>query len=347
METIQKIEGAQGRWLILVPIHNLELTKHINRELSVDRVLFVSGGRISRIRKRLGLPKPVSELKKRPFVGELLTDQTTYAVVQQRGRIRDFKTNCLQLVRDELMVLMSSRLGWSRRRDRCRVGLRGEVIPGRTDNLVIQQDGDYLYSGFQFRNNIPLQLDDAWKMHCRRTHFDRLLRILKGQIEVKRTWRKQLRHAMLLIGRSWNSGNIADAFLWNMIAMEHLLTHARESFGLVVPKRLEAILGWYSDWAANEWEARLDKLYKLRCKLVHGGDDSGILPEHVLFADDVLSNLLTNIAHDTTFFASKELLVQFAEKVQAERVLNIKPRTRPKKRIFISRSYTAKDLTEF
>lgn len=347
METIQKIECAHGRWLILVPIHNLELTEHINRELLVDRVLFVSGGKIPRIRKRLGLPKPVSDLKKRAFVGQMLTDQGTYAVLQQRGRIRDFKASCLQLIRDELMVLMSSRLGWSRRRDRCRVGLRGEVIPGRTDNLIIQQDGNRFLGGFQFVNNISLQLDDTWKLLCRRRHFDKLLRIINGKVTVKGTWRKQLRHAMLLIGRSWNSGSIADAFLWNMIAMEHLLTHPRESFGLVVPKRLEAILGWCSDWAAKEWEARLDKLYKLRCKLVHGGDDSGILPEHVLFADDVLSNLLTNIALDTTFFASKDLLVQFAEKVHAERVLNIKPRTRPKKRIFISRSYTAKDLTEF
>jgi len=68
--------------------------------------------------------------------------------------------------------------------------------------------------------------------------------------------------------------------------------------------------------------------------------------EDLLFVDDIMVNLLWNILSHPKLFRSKEDVIEFGRKVEAERILGIKPRVRPKSLQYISRKYTEQDKVE-
>ena len=80
--------------------------------------------------------------------------------------------------------------------------------------------------------------------------------------------------------------------------------------------------------------------------LVHTGDTTRITRRHLLFTDDLLFNLLYNLVANVRRFSSKEKVIEFAKMVEAERLLGITPKVRPRNLRFFSRSYTKQDLAE-
>ena len=53
-----------------------------------------------------------------------------------------------------------------------------------------------------------------------------------------------------------------------------------------------------------------------------------------------------NIIQHINIFRSKEAVIEFARKVEAEHILGVKPKVRPKTFTYISRYYTESDLEE-
>jgi hypothetical protein len=165
---------------------------------------------------------------------------------------------------------------------------------------------------------------------------------------VKRSWKNDLKRAATLIGQSHCSIDITQSFLWNMIALEILLTqHDRHRrYTDILPERIEAFLGWIGFWDTDNYTERIAEVYGKRCDFVHAGKREHITVEDLLFTDDLLYNLLFNLIHHINHFPSREAVIDFADKVKAEHTLGIKSRVRPKTLTFVSHHYSPKDYQE-
>jgi len=101
--------------------------------------------------------------------------------------------------------------------------------------------------------------------------FPRLLKILNGQVQVSRKWRYALRRASLLAGQSHFARNIWEAFLYDMIALEVLLTKKGDCFPDAIIERVVAFFGWLTDENPKLWKTLVKRLYDLRCQFIHEG----------------------------------------------------------------------------
>jgi hypothetical protein len=171
-----------------------------------------------------------------------------------------------------------------------------------------------------------------------------LLRMITATRSLSKSWRTELRKATILIGLSQAAYTLPDAFLWNMIALELLLTKQGDQVKNELPSRAEALLGWSVDWAKAEFDRRIRDVYQKRCLMVHQGDRESPASEDLFFTDDLLLSLLVNIAGHPKLFASKNDVIEFSRRVEAERLLGIKPRVRPKTLRFLKRRYTPRDF---
>jgi len=149
-----------------------------------------------------------------------------------------------------------------------------------------------------------------------------------------------------MVGQSQCSNDLAQAFLWNMIVLEMLLTERGDKYPEILPKRIEAFLGWVGYWSVDNYEQRIKDVYKKRCRFVHDGNRDQIEVSDLLFTDDLLLNLLANLVTHPKVFSSKDDVIKFADKVEAEHTLGINTKVRPKTLRFFSHSYTDEDLQE-
>jgi hypothetical protein len=268
---------TEGHWTFMTPIAGLELTDAVNKEFRVDRVLLVAADKLPRIRKRLGLHQPVSAIKSPQPYARFFEETKTFAVVRQKGKTPDIRAKCFRLVRDELSVLALSQLGYRKRSVTGYVGLKGEIVPGGTSHLFLNKDNplrNLVYSMSRFSG--ILQIDERWKRFQNEVFFMQLLKILQKRVRVSVKWREDLRRASILVGQSINSNDVTMSFLWNMIALELLLTQQGEKYIDTLPKRVEAFLGWIGFWSMNDFESKIREAYKKRSAFVHDGNNDQI-----------------------------------------------------------------------
>jgi hypothetical protein len=345
MNASVKVAEMQGNWLFMTPVANLVLDKAVNREMRIDRVLFLHPDRLCRIRKRLGIGSRILELN--DFWKSRLQAGDSIAVVRHSGRPRDLKARCLRLVRDELAILASSQLGYAKRRFAGHVGLAGEFQVGRVSYVFLNRENRAATGGGTLTTPPHvMKLNDKWKAWQRKFFFCNLLRIIQKRVDVAKTWRETLRRAAILVGKSLNTNDLPAAFLWNMIALESLLTVQGDKYVDAIPERLEAFLGWVGFWDTRRFDERIREAYQVRCKLVHDGDMDKVTKELLLFTDDLVLNVFVNLTKHVSIFSSKASVVAFADRVQAEHLLGIKSKARPKSLVMVSPEYTATDYAD-
>jgi hypothetical protein len=192
----------------------------------------------------------------------------------------------------------------------------------------------------------PMVLDARWRNFMRDAFYFRLLRMIYRDRSISPSWRTTLRNAAVLIGQSIGSSDVPMSFLQNMIALEMLLTRQGDKYSDVLPKRIEAFLGWVGFWRDHDYENRIRELYRKRCDLVHRGERDTIAANDLLFSDNLLFNLLVNITAFPRLFPSKDSIIEFSELVEAEHRLGVRPRVRPKQLSFYSLRYTDGDIGE-
>jgi hypothetical protein len=92
---------------------------------------------------------------------------------------------------------------------------------------------------------LGLVLDRRWKQFQDQVLFTNLCKILQRQTKVNEGWRYDLRRAALLVGESVGANDLLKSFIWNMAALETLLTKRdQERAEDAVQWRAEALLGW-------------------------------------------------------------------------------------------------------
>lgn len=345
-----KIKDRGGDWLFVTPIGNLALATEIGREFRIERVLFVHRDKLPRIRKRLGFPVKISEVKSSPPVpiySDFFTSADTFAIVRQKGKLGEIESNCYRMVEDSISILALSQLGYARRRFASRIALYGEHEPGRTQRVFLNtNDASRTFAGRMTNSPGPFPITGHWRNFHREAFFLDLVKIIHGELRVSTPWRHDLRRAAILAGRSMNSNDVPSSFLWNMVALELLLTRQGDKYPTVLQARSEAFLGWVGFWSSDGFEQKIGDVYRKRNDLVHRGIRDHISKRDLLFTDDLLFNLFVNIVRFRRLFQSKEDIIEFAAKVEAEHLLGIESKVRPKKLVYFSRKYSKEDLDE-
>ena len=189
-----------------------------------------------------------------------------------------------------------------------------------------------------------LNLNGRWLAFQKKFFFYNLIKIISGETEVAPNWRKAITNAAILGGQSQISQNIPLCFLWNIIALETLLTHRNDKYSKKLPERVEAFLGWASAWEINNLKEKIQEIYKKRSQFVHLGRKDLINIEDILFSDELLLNVFTNIVGHTDIFGSKRKLIEFSKKIQAEKTLEINGNVRPKSFRLIGSNYKDEDF---
>lgn len=346
MEQLNRIHEQDKSWVIIVPVSRVILTNAVNHEFRIGQVVFIDRRKLPRVRRRLSIPRRISEIRNDySFTGRIFDSSDTLAVLRHWGKLQELRNKCIRIVRDELAILASSQLGYSKRRSGRHPAIAGERTGGSIDRLFLDAEGSEvaLSSHKRVGTLMPLVLNGVWQSFQKSHFFYRLLRVLDGDIEVSRSWRNDLRRAAILVGQSQCSDDVAQGFLWNMIALELLLTQRDSKCIDALPKQAEAFLGWVGFWELSNYEERIREAYRKRCDFVHRGRRDHITIGDLLFTDDLLFNILTNLLVHIKRFSSKKEVIQFAKEVEAERVLGVKPRVRPQSLVFVSRTYTKDD----
>jgi hypothetical protein len=347
---VLKIALVRGTWVYVIPVSGLRLTSVVKEEVTIERVTFISVRKLARVRKRLGLPEPISRLRLRYSMVDFLSDQNqVVAVLRHTGKPHEIDAIVRKNVTEALWLLSASQLGLKKRRYSS-----FPVVGGRTARRFVQlcinvDSSGGICSGRTEGKLQELITDKFWVSYNRQMFFRNLLGILQGHIKVASSWRDTLRRVALLVGQSQSSSDVAQAFLLNMIAIETLLIEQQDKQKDALPERVEAFIGWIGYWHTSHYEERLREAYAKRCCYVHNGAFDEIQVKDLLFMDDILLNVLANILGHPEVFPSKRSVIEFSQRVSAEKILGLRSRTsgvRPKTLFHVSRNYSDDDLAQ-
>ncbi len=343
------LRQERGTWVFVVPISNLKLTETVNFEYRIDRVTFIASDKLPRRRKRFGLPNRISELrnKRKGMLEKFFDSAPCFATVRRKGKLIDFEDVVLDLIREELAILVLSQLGYAKRRNLTSPSISEEnPIKSRSFYVTNADDGSGIQANRVVGSQGSLLLNSSWRNFQEKVFFNDLLRIIRGEIKVAKHWRRDLRSAAVLVGQSQMSRDLPQAFLWNMIALELLLTEQGDTYAEALPSRAEAFLGWSGFWKVEGFQERIRDVYKKRSALVRAGRRDLISRADLFFTDDLLLNLFVNIVGHHRLFTTKSSVVEFSKKVQAEHLLGINAKVRPKSLQYIRRTYSKDDYSE-
>ncbi len=349
MTTVKKIESTNGTWLFLAPIRNLLISNAADFEFRVNKVTFFDASRLAQRRKRYGFTRPISKIKKtyKGIIDSFFNEEKTFATLRLTGEGKKLKKEFIDQINDELSIISLSQLGYSRRRHNSSPTISQEKIIGHRRSLMFNLSVDTSYQPNEVVGKVgSLNLDSRWLNFQKQVFFFDLLKIISGQTIVSSNWRKDITNAAILAGQSQSGHDISQCFLWNIIALETLLTRKDDKYSEKLPERTEAFIGWAKDWKVENFEEKIRRIYEKRCQFVHTGKRDHINIEDILFSDDILLNVLTNIVRHPKIFRSKQKLIEFSEKVQAEHILGIKPKVRPKTFQILRPRYTDEDTVK-
>jgi len=337
------IDEIKDKWLFVVPIYNLELDKEIESELTIDRVTFISSKKFKLVRKRFGVLTVLSAMKvpQKDFFDKY----KTFALIRISGKIEDIELKSLKLIEKELHILLSTFVGYSRRSYKNKIGIAGGSGYAIKEYVYISTTHTSRAKHNSAASNYrPVILNKGWKKYHKDFFFFKFLAMIKNKRSIQKGYKKELCRAVELMGKSFNSNDIVDAFLWNMIAIELLISKQGDSYRESLVKRLSAMFAWMDKWEHENYEEKIDAVYKKRSAYVHDGNIDAIEVKDLLFTDEILLNIIINIVKHPKVFTSKDSLIEFTKKVEAEHLLNLTSKVHPKSFCYVARRYTENDL---
>ncbi|WMI69039.1 HEPN domain-containing protein [Mangrovimonas sp. YM274] len=321
-------------WIFITPIHGLELTKDVKQEFTVNRVTFVAKSKLPRIRKRLGLPTTFSDLtniipenhiKFKERIDNFFKTEKTFAVLPYKGNPKEKQNECIRLILEELNILSLSQIGWSNRQFNKKLEIKTSDNTLIYQTIHINKHKKTFNNRYQNKTNIvPLILDNKWVNFHKSFFFFELLKVIRGETSVSKKWRTKIHRTSAMVGQSQNSNDLTFCLIWNVIALEMLLINDEDKISSKLISRCEYFLGWHEAWVNEKYAERIKEIYSKRCEFVHKGDTKLIETKDLIFTDDLIFNLLNNIIRCKSKFLDFKDILNYSEKYEAEKVLNIK-----------------------
>ncbi|WP_435357132.1 hypothetical protein [Emticicia sp. SJ17W-69] len=333
----------KNNWVYITPIYNLEITGELDKEIKIGRVTFIDIAKIPYVRKRLGLPCVFSVIISKKYENIIFKESKTYAFLIFRGDPEEKKEECRLIIEEAVNILSLSQLGYCSRQNNSQFG----IIKQRDfANSYILNKSKFIGSiHMSFENKVlPFCLNKEWRNFHDNFFFFNLIAIIStSNKEIQVKWKDTIVRAAVMIGKSMKSRDLETCFIWNMIIVEMLLTEQGDKYTDMLPERVEAFIGWVGYWKEEKFEEKIRELYKKRCEFIHDGNSKNIKIEDLLFMDNLVFNLMWNIVNHISLFPTKKSIVEFSEKIKAEKLLGIKSKVLPKTFKFMNREYDEDD----
>lgn len=338
-----KTELEFGKWIYITPIYNLEIADEINGEIKIGRVIFVDIKKVPYIRKRLGFPCVFSKINKDIVGKDFFNESKTFAILAFQGIPKEKKIECREIIEEAVHILSFSQLGYCSRRNNSQFGLIKQH--SFTKNYILNKSKFKGTINMAVESKVlPFRLNKDWQKFHKYFFFFDLISIISSNNKMQKKWKETIIRAAEMAGKSMQSRDLEYCFLWNMIIVEMLLTEQGDKYSDSLPERAEAFIGWVGYWNENKFEEQIIELYKKRCQFVHDGNSNNISVEDVLFTDDLVFNLMWNIVKHINLFPSKKAIIDFSDKVKAEKLLSIKSKVQPKTLRFANRNLDSDEL---
>lgn len=320
----------------LFPIYNLEIEHQDNFQLEIGRVKFISIDSQSYKYK-----EEITQIRTQNGYKKFFDFSPTVAFIEFKKTHVDNYSKALKFVKESILILSHSKLSHVSRRYDCHFGIT--PIKKVYTSLSFSQNNEQIhFKAEQFPGFFKMKINSIWQENSKIFYFDKLLKIIYSEeYNIGKNWKRTLSKAVKLSGRSLLSNSIPESFLWNMIAIEILLTEQGDKVKDELPKRCEAFIGWVFDWESEKYHKSISDMYQKRCLLVHQGDLDIITQSDVKFTDNLIFNILWNLVEHIDYFPSKENVIKFSKKIHAEKLLGLESKIEPKSLKF-SRTITNK-----
>jgi frataxin-like iron-binding protein CyaY len=311
----------KGLWFLVVPIAGVKFFNDESNEFKIGKTLIIKGETLRRKRKIFDKAIRMKEIIPENF----LDDEKTYAVACHGNSGRIAQESIFKQITETLDVLALSQLSGSRRYNAALAIADFEDKNFKTHIMHhYQSNSTQKYSsrigGFRFFN-----INDRWRKTNKQLYFIDLIEIIFNEkIPCNKSWREDLKRSAIIGGQSQQSTDIVKAFLWNVIAIETLMTEPKDKISKAIPERIGSFISWFPNWSSDNFTDKISKAYEKRCGFVHAAKYEEITINDLKFTDLLLANILMNIVKNINFFNSKQSVIEFSEMNKARKLLGLK-----------------------
>jgi hypothetical protein len=313
-------------WVFVFPIAYLALTEAVGHEIKVDRTTFIGRNKFKKKCRFLDLPnygKLVEDLFVKEFFDEISPD-AALVVFRQKGEFEAAFTSAQRCISMALDILTLSNLYLVDVRP-LQGGRLAEGDNHRLHFLAVDRNSGARSVQSRTGTRRNMVLNEGWHHWQKDFYFDALLQCLRCENGFDAAWREIILKAVTLVSEGLSSRSLPFAFLHNIIALETILIGTNEKKGTSLVSRLEAFLGWSDAWTLNNYPTQIDTVYAKRNSYVHDGDTSKIDQADIDFTDHLLHNVFSNILRHAKLFKNQQALINFSNRVAAERLLGVEP----------------------
>ncbi|MHC4623589.1 MAG: hypothetical protein ACYS4W_06770 [Planctomycetota bacterium] len=307
-----KIENQHSDWLMIVPVSNLSVTDSppINGKCQVDQVTFYSPLALDEFLHALPLSNQLTPLKTSYILFQRDGLQANaFAVTPQCGTPTDLRRQCFFEVRQACHVLASTLPFYGRRSQNFGFNLHGYPMhSAKYDSFLDLKSAQYCGQWGKRGLLQPFDLDQQWYNYIGRIKINQLFDRIQDT-NLDHHWRRQISSAAAMLGKSFISLELADAFLLDVIGLETLLTRPRERNGKKLAQRIKGLTGWHLKNENPSYESEIQEIHEIRCAIVHDSDYGRLTVEHLLRADIYLMNALLNIVVNPNLFPDKNTMI--------------------------------------
>lgn len=332
-------------WLFVTPIEGLVLTSATKNEIKINRVTFISKNKLPYVRLRFGLPVKFSQLSELvktnagTFVDKFLKESDTYALLPYKGNPKDKKLENKNIVQDELNILLLSLLHCEKRKFNSKVQIKENDAHNYHRGLNIMKTTPQFSLGWDALSYMIVKLDSDWHKFQKRYFYYKFLKLINEQ---NSPWLNILTQAGKILGKGQNESDLPNALLFNVIALEMLLTNQNDKISEKLIERIAFFLDWCEEWDEQNFTEKIKDLYSKRCLYVHDGNTRGITKDDVIFSDSIAFNILNNIVKFIHQIPSKTKLIELSDKYACEKKLGLESKKYQKGKFEFQRIRTEK-----
>jgi hypothetical protein len=307
----------------LVPVYNLRLTGWSTNRIKVRDTTFVEKDRFCRNKTIYGIKISPRYWQKWKRHNQAIWDK--FECIGIVHLPTDDKTApniaiARQMVRRDLFALTALQLGYAGRHFTSQPDIFDNWSISSVASFEITENKQWHTDGRVVRPMGTFHLDERWLRWSQMTFASNLLAVINQETVISSSWQNTLFNAAVRIGKSLSSISLEDALLNGMIALELMLVSRNETTRDTLPLRVEDFLGWSGKW--SNLQQRILNLYNKRNEIAHRGH-SEIGHEDIILLDDILFNILCNIAKNLSALDSIEAVKAFSERRRAAEILGL------------------------
>lgn len=345
-----------SKWLFVAPISGVKIDAHIDKEIRIRNVVFITSDKLPKVRKRLGFPLRLSDyasllinskLGSKNEVKFFLNYSQVFGICNFSGIPNETHGKNISVVEEALHLLSFSTLFFNSRNFNSKIEIKRSKDQAIFRVMLVDKLNKRFNLNFKSLHPVPLVLNEEWESFNKSHYFLKFLKILNGEINIKTKWKNLLSSAAIISGESLNSHNLPDAFLKNVIVLEMLLVNQSEKIKLKLVERIAYFMDWSENWESDNVEKKIGVIYDKRCAYVHDGKSNDITKEDLLFTDGLIFNIFNNIINSIDRIDSKGALIDFSDKYLAEKKLGLKSKYQLGNFKYIKQSNTENKINLF